>query len=84
MTDKRLIEIAFPLKQTSLDSVHEKHPPRLHPHPSHLIGEANARLLLGVTALESVGIEVDPRNQMLKRLPTIRLKGLKTGLGGEQ
>lgn len=24
MTDKRLIEVAFPLKQTSLDSVHEK------------------------------------------------------------
>ena len=30
--------------------------------------------LLGVTALESVGIEVDPRNQTLKRLPTTRLK----------
>ena len=24
MTDKRLIEVAFPLKQVSLDSVHEK------------------------------------------------------------
>ncbi|MDD2694623.1 MAG: DUF1156 domain-containing protein [Anaerolineales bacterium] len=24
MTDKRLIEVAFPLKQASLDSVHEK------------------------------------------------------------
>jgi len=24
MTDKRLIEVAFPLQQTSLDSVHEK------------------------------------------------------------
>ena len=24
MTDKRLIEVDFPLKQTSLDSVHEK------------------------------------------------------------
>ncbi|MDE0631430.1 MAG: hypothetical protein OXH73_07995 [Caldilineaceae bacterium] len=32
--------------------------------------EANARLLLRVTTLESVGIEVDPRNQTLKRLPT--------------
>ena len=30
--------------------------------------------MLGVTALESVGIEVDPRNQTLKRLPTTRLK----------
>ena len=32
--------------------------------------------LLGVTALESVGIEVDPLNQRLKRLPAVRLKGL--------
>lgn len=30
--------------------------------------------ILGVTALESVGIEVDPRNQRLKRLPAVRLK----------
>ena len=28
--------------------------------------------LLGVTALESVGIEVDPRNQELRRLPFVR------------
>ena len=32
----------------------------------------------GVTALESVGIEVDPRNQALKRLPAVRLKGFRT------
>ena len=31
-----------------------------------LFGEANAEPLLGVTALESVGIEVDPLNQRLK------------------
>ena len=30
--------------------------------------------LLGVTALESVGIEIDPRNQRLKKLPSVRLK----------
>ena len=30
-----------------------------------------------VTALESVGIEVDPRNQTLKRLPAVRLKGFR-------
>lgn len=29
---------------------------------------------IGVTALESVGIEVDPQNQRLKRLPAVRLK----------
>ena len=42
-----------------------------------IYGEADAEPLLGVTALESVGIEVDPRNQTLKRLPTTRLKTIK-------
>ena len=44
-----------------------------------VFGEPDAEPLLGVTALESVGIEVDPRNQTLKRLPAVRLKGLRTG-----
>ena len=44
-----------------------------------VIGEADAEPLLGVTALESVGIEVDPRNQQLKRLPSVRLKSFWTG-----
>ena len=39
-----------------------------------VFGEAGAEPLLGVTALESVGIEVDPRNQTLRRLPSTRLK----------
>ena len=39
-----------------------------------IMGEAAAEPLLGVTALESVGIEIDPRNQTLKRLPAVRLK----------
>ncbi len=39
-----------------------------------LFGEPGAEPLLGVTALESVGIEVDPLNQQLKRLPAVRLK----------
>jgi clan AA aspartic protease len=34
----------------------------------------DAEPILGVTPLESVGIEVDPKNQRLKRLPTVRLK----------
>ena len=34
----------------------------------------NAEPILGVTALESVGIEVDPRTQRLKRLSAVRLK----------
>ena len=38
-----------------------------------VFGEAGAEPLLGVTALESAGIEVDPRNQQLKKLPSKRL-----------
>jgi clan AA aspartic protease len=37
-------------------------------------GPDDAEPILGVTALESVGIEVDPRSQRLKRLPAVRLK----------
>ncbi len=46
-------------------------------------GEADAEPLLGVTALESVGIEVDPRNQTLKRLPTTRLKEIEVAVEGD-
>lgn len=42
-----------------------------------IFGDGAADPLLGVTALESVGIEVDPLNQRLKRLPTVRLKDLQ-------
>ena len=41
-----------------------------------IMGEADAEPLLGVTALASVGIEVDPLNQRLKRRPAVRLKRL--------
>ena len=41
-----------------------------------LFGETDAELLLGVTALASVGIEVDPLNQRLKRRSAVRLKRL--------
>ena len=44
-----------------------------------VIGDNDAEPLLGVTALESVGIEVDPRNQVLRRLPSTRLRGLRAG-----
>ena len=43
-----------------------------------VISDEETEPLLGVTALESVGIEIDPRNQQLKRLPSIRLKPLPT------
>ena len=39
-----------------------------------MFGDDDVEPLLGVTALESVGIEVDPVNQRLKRLPAVRLK----------
>lgn len=39
-----------------------------------IFGKEDVEPILGVTALESVGIEVDPRNQRLKRLPAVRLK----------
>ena len=40
-----------------------------------VMGDDSAEPLLGVTALESVGIEVDPINQTLKRMPSVPLKG---------
>jgi len=39
-----------------------------------IFGADDTEPILGVTALESVGIEVDPRSQRLKRLPAARLK----------
>lgn len=39
-----------------------------------IIGADDVEPILGVTALESVGIEVDPRSQRLRRLPAARLK----------
>ena len=43
-----------------------------------VIGEDGAEPLLGLTALESAGIEVDPATRRLKKLPALRLKGLAT------
>lgn len=39
-----------------------------------IFGQDDVEPILGVTALESAGIEVDPQNQRLKRLPAVRLK----------
>ena len=39
-----------------------------------IFGADDTEPILGVTALESVGIEVDPRTQKLHRLPAARLK----------
>jgi len=43
-----------------------------------IMGAPGTEPILGVTALESVGIDVDPRNQTLKRLPAVRLKTLRS------
>ena len=39
-----------------------------------IFGKDEAEPILGVTALESAGIEVDPHSQRLKRLPAVLLK----------
>ena len=48
-----------------------------------IMGDPGTEPILGVTALESVGIDVDPHNQTLKRLPAVRLKKLKARFGGD-
>jgi clan AA aspartic protease len=42
----------------------------------------DTRPRLGMTSLRSVGIEIDPLTQRLKRLPAVRLKGLRSRLVG--
>ncbi len=39
-----------------------------------IFGNDDVEPILGVTALESVGIQVDPTTQRLKRLPAVSLK----------
>ena len=39
-----------------------------------VFGPENAEPLLGVTALESAGLSVDPTTQQLKKLPAVPLK----------
>ena len=41
-----------------------------------VIAEAGTEPLLGVTTLESAGIEVDRRNERVRKLPSIGLRGL--------
>ena len=42
-----------------------------------VMGEDDAEPLLGLTALESVGIAVDPETQTLKRMPYVRMRGFR-------
>ena len=39
-----------------------------------IFGPDNSEPILGVTALESVGITIDPANRTLKRLPAVSRK----------
>ncbi len=47
-----------------------------------VFGPDDVEPLLGGTALESVGITVDPANRTLKRLPAIPLKSVMASLRG--
>ena len=42
-----------------------------------MFGDDGDEPLLGLTALQSLGIEVDPLTQRLRRLPAVRLKGIR-------
>jgi clan AA aspartic protease len=42
-----------------------------------IMSDEDVEPILGVIPLESVGIEVDPVSQQLKRLPAVRLKSVK-------
>ena len=44
-----------------------------------IFGPDQVEPILGVTALESVGITVDPKTQTLKRLPAVPLKSQRFG-----
>ena len=71
MTDKRLIEVAFPLKQTSLDSVHEKNVRHGHISTLHIWPArrplAASRAALIATLLPDPG-DADKRKAILERL----------------
>jgi adenine-specific DNA methylase len=71
MTDKRLIEVAFPLKQASLDSVHEKNVRHGHISTLHIWPArrplAACRAALIATLLPDPG-DPDERNKILEKL----------------
>lgn len=78
--DKRLIEVAFPLKQTSIDSVHEKNVRHGHISTLHLWPArrplAASRAALIATLLPDPG-DKEKRDEMLKRLGGTLNKTLK-------
>jgi len=78
--DKRLIEVAFPLKQTSIDSVHEKNVRHGHISTLHIWPArrplAASRAALIATLLPDPG-DKDKRDELLKRLGGTLNKTLK-------
>ena len=80
MNDKRLIEVAFPLKQTSIDSVHEKNVRHGHISTLHIWPArrplAASRAALIATLLPAPG-DKEKRDDILKRLGGTLAKTLK-------
>lgn len=80
MNDKRLIEVAFPLKQTSIDSVHEKNVRHGHISTLHIWPArrplAACRAALIATLLPDPGDKVK-RDELLKRLGGVLKKTTK-------
>ncbi len=64
-------KMAFPIGAARFEFMGEFVPANV------IFGADDVEPILGMIALESVGIEVDPRNQRLKRLPAVRLKSLR-------
>lgn len=73
MTDKRLIEVAFPLKQTSIDSVHEKNV--RHGHISTLHIWPARRPLAACRAALVATLLPDPENDEERKLILEKLGG---------
>ncbi|SMF97830.1 Protein of unknown function [Methylomagnum ishizawai] len=80
MSDKRLIEVAFPLKQASIDSVHEKNVRHGHISTLHIWPArrplAAARAALIATLLPDPG-DAEQRAAILKRLGGTLVKTTK-------
>jgi putative DNA methylase len=78
--DKRLIEVAFPLKQTSIDSVHEKNVRHGHISTLHIWPArrplAASRAALIATLLPDPG-DKEKRDELLRRLGGTLTKTLK-------
>ena len=46
-----------------------------------MLDDDGAEPLLGVTVLESLGIEIDARNEQLTKLPSTRMRGIRPASG---